>query len=235
MKIIIDKFKIKLKEFIYKRYNISFSQGGGDDIQLNKLLKRNEKGVFVDIGCWHPIKGSNTYYFYLRGWKGICVDPNSQLESLYNLYRPKDTFVNCAIGIAADEKVFYYQLKEGYTAMNTLNYASIEKHNLKDKIMRSDKVPIYSLKDILDKNLKLNDRLDFFDIDVEGLDLEVLKSNDWVKYRPKVIMIETDLPIQNDISSDIVKYLELVDYKLVSKSVINGDLGNLFLLDKKSI
>jgi len=62
----------------------------------------------------------------------------------------------------------------------------------------------------------------------------VLKSNDWLKYRPKVIQIETDLPIQNDISSDIVKYLESVEYILVGKSVINGNLGNLFLLDKNA-
>ncbi|MCF8272801.1 MAG: hypothetical protein K9I95_03120 [Flavobacteriaceae bacterium] len=138
MKNYIKKIKIRLKEFIYKRYNISFWQGGGDDIQLNKLLKRDSKGVFVDIGCWHPTKGSNTYYFYLRGWKGICIDPNPQLGDLYKLYRPK------------------------------------------------------------------------------------------------VIQIETDLPIKKDVSSEIVKYLELVDYVLVGKSVINGNLGNLFLLDKKT-
>lgn len=234
MKNFIKKIKIRLKEFIYKRYNISFSQGGGDDIQLNKLLKRDSKGVFVDIGCWHPIKGSNTYYFYLRGWKGICIDPNPQLGDLYKLYRPKDKFINCAVGTDEGKDITYYQLKEGYSAMNTLNYESINKHNLQNQVLSSDKVPVYSLKDILDKNLKHTDRLDFFDIDVEGFDLEVLKSNDWVKYRPKVIQIETDLPIKKDVSSEIVKYLELVDYVLVGKSVINGNLGNLFLLDKKT-
>jgi hypothetical protein len=62
------------------------------------------------------------------------------------------------------------------------------------------------------KNLDKNDRLDFFDIDVEGFDLEVLKTNDWVKYRPKVIVIESDISLQNDISSEIVKYLELQNY-----------------------
>jgi len=231
---IVDIFQIRLKELIYKRYNISFSQGGGDDIQLNKLLKRDGKGVFVDIGCWHPIKGSNSYYFYLRGWKGICIDPNPKLKQLFSLYRPKDIFINCAVG-TSDEEMTYYQLRDGYSAMNTLNYDSIEKLNLKDLIESSEEVPVYSLTDILDKNLKVTDRLDFFDIDVEGLDLEVLKSNDWVKYRPKVIQIETDLPIQKDTTSDIVKYLELVDYRLVAKSVINGNLGNLFLLDNKAI
>lgn len=228
----IDKTKNKIREFIYKRYNISFSQGGGDDIQLNKLLKANQPGVFVDIGCWHPVKASNTYYFYLRGWKGICIDPNPELKSLYNFYRPKDTFVNCAIGLE-NQNLTYYQLNDSYTAMNTLNFDFIKKYNLESQIKYSLNIPIYNLKDILDKNILKGERLDFFDIDVEGFDLEVLKTNDWVKYRPKVVLIESDLSIQNDINSDIVKYLETVDYKFVAKSVINGNLGNLFFIDNK--
>ena len=75
--------------------------------------------------------------------------------------------------------------------------------------------------------------MDFFDIDVEGFDLEVLKTNDWKKYRPKVIVIESDSPLKEDITSEIVNYLEAVNYKLIGKSIINGDLGNLFLIDNK--
>lgn len=228
----IDKAKNKIREFIYKRYNISFSQGGGDDIQLNKLIKEKTPGVYVDIGCWHPVKSSNTYFFYLRGWKGICIDPNPELKSLFDFFRPKDNFINCAIG-PKDKSLTYYQLHDNYSTMNTLNYDFIKMHNLENQIKCTINVPIYNLKDILDKNILEGDRLDFFDIDVEGFDLEVLKSNDWVKYRPKVVLIETDLSIQNDINSDIVKYLETLDYRLVAKSIINGNLGNLFLMDNK--
>lgn len=224
--------KNKIREFIYKRYNISFSQGGGDDIQLKKLIKSDSPGVYVDIGCWHPVKASNSYYFYLRGWKGICIDPNPDLKSLFNQYRPKDNFINCAIGLG-DEKLTYYQLNDSCSAMNTLNYDYIKKNNLENQIKSIVDVPIYNLKDILDKNILEGDRLDFFDIDVEGFDLEVLKSNDWEKYRPKVILIETDLSIQNDINSEIVKFLESVGYIFVAKSVISGNLGNLFLMDNQ--
>jgi hypothetical protein len=90
---------------------------------------------------------------------------------------------------------------------------------------------MYSLKEILDSNLEENDRLDFFDIDVEGFDLEVLKSNDWNRYRPKVIIIESDFSIKIDIYSEVVTYLELQNYRLIGKSIINGDLGNLFLIE----
>lgn len=227
----IFKAKNKIREFIYKRYNISFSQGGGDDIQLKKLIKATTSGVYVDIGCWHPVKASNTYFFYLRGWKGICIDPNPELKSLYDKYRPKDNFINCAIG-PKGQNLTYNLLNDNYSAMNTLNYDFIKKHNLENQIKRTINVPIYNLKDILDKNILKGDRLDFFDIDVEGFDLDVLKSNDWVKY-PKVILIETYLAIHDDINSEIVQYLESVDYRLIAKSIISGNLGNLFLIDNQ--
>lgn len=223
--------KNKIREFIYNRYNISFSKAG-DDIQLNKLIKAITPGAYVDIGCWHPVKASNTYYFYLRGWKGICIDPNPELKILYNKFRKNDIFINSAIGID-NQDLKYYMLNNNYSSMNTLNYDFIRNHDLENHIEQTINVPVHTLKDVLDKNINENDRLDFFDIDVEGLDLEVLKSNDWLKYRPKIIMIETDLCLLKDVNSDIVHYLATVDYRLIAKSVISGDLGNLFLINNQ--
>ena len=86
---------------------------------------------------------------------------------------------------------------------------------------------------ILDQNLKQNDRLDFFDVDVEGLDLEVLKTNDWNKYRPKVVVVESNMSIKQEFDSELAQYLELQNYKLIGKSNINDDLGNLFFVSNK--
>ena len=221
--------KSKLKEFLYKRLNVSFSKAG-DDIQLYKLINNDSPGVYVDVGCWHPVKASNTYFFYNRGWKGICIDPNPELIPLYKQLRPNDVFVNAGIS-NSKTPLDYYMLKE--SSMNTFSYDFLVKHQLDSQILNTFKVPMYSLKEVLDKNLNENDRLDFFDIDVEGFDLEVLKTNDWKKYRPKVIVIESDSPLKEDITSEIVNYLEAVNYKLIGKSIINGDLGNLFLIDNK--
>lgn len=222
----IFKTKNKIREFIYERYNISFSKSG-DDIQLMKLINNNLPGAYVDIGSWHPVKASNTYYFYVRGWRGICIDPNPELLSLYEKFRPNDNFINAGVGNSKNSLV-YYMMEE--SSMNTFSKDFIMKHELESKIKKQISVPLYSLKEILDINLGKNDRLDFFDIDVEGFDLEVLKSNDWVKYRPKVIVIESDISIKEDIGSEIVKYLEIQNYRLIGKSIINGNLGNLFLI-----
>ncbi|MBE0391138.1 hypothetical protein BJQ96_00970 [Flavobacterium sp. PL0002] len=215
-----------LKRIIRKRYNISFSKSG-DDIQLMKLINSDIPGTYVDIGCWHPIKASNTYFFYLRKWKGICIDPNPELKPLYDKFRSSDHFINAGIG-NSNTTLDYYMLEE--SSMNTLSYEFIKKHNLESKIIKKIKIPLYSLKEILDQNLNENDRLDFFDVDAEGYDLEILKTNDWTKYRPKIIVVESDDNLQNDITSEIVKYLELQNYSLLGKSIINKNLGNLFLV-----
>lgn len=222
MKMILDR----LKRIIRRRYAISFSKSG-DDIQLMKLINSNIPGTYVDIGCWHPIKASNTYFFHLRKWKGICIDPNPELKSLYEKFRPADNFINAGIG-NPNTTLDYYMLEE--SSMNTFSYEFIKKYNLESKVLKKIKIPMYSLKEILDQNLNENDRLDFFDVDAEGYDLEILKTNDWSKYRPKIIVVESDDTLKNDIVSEIVHYLETQNYRLLGKSIINGNLGNLFLV-----
>jgi FkbM family methyltransferase len=216
----------KLKAYIRGRYNISFSKAG-DDIQLMKLINQPNPGTYVDVGCWHPYKASNSYYFYLRNWKGICIDPNPELADLYKKFRPKDNFINAGIG-ASNQTLDYFMFEE--SSMNTFSKDFYEKHKTHSKLLQKIEIPLFSLKDILDKNLDKNDRLDFFDIDVEGFDLEVLKTNDWEKYRPKIIVIESDNPLKKDLDSEIVQYLAMQNYRLLGKSIINGDLGNLFLI-----
>jgi FkbM family methyltransferase len=225
----LESIKYAIKRKIYQRYNISFSKSG-DDLQLMKLINQSTPGTYVDIGCWHPVKSSNSFFFSLRNWKGICIDPNPELQKLYKKFRPNDVFVNCAVGDKeADLK--YYMLSDNYSSMNTLNLDFLKKHDLEKDIKNTITIPTFSLKEILDKNISVNDRLDFFDVDVEGFDLQVLQSNDWEKYRPKVVATESDISIKEDVVSEITVFLESVNYRLVGKTVMNGNLGNLLFLD----
>ncbi|OYU80798.1 MAG: SAM-dependent methyltransferase [Flavobacterium sp. BFFFF1] len=217
-----------LKELIRKRYNISFSKSG-DDIQLMKIINQSTPGVYVDVGCWHPFNASNTYHFYLRDWKGICIDANPEMAALYRKYRPADVFINAGVGTST-QPLTYCMFEE--SSMNTFDKEFIVKHDVGSKIIKRIDVEMRSLSAILEMHIKDGDRLDFFDIDVEGFDLEVLKSNNWDKFRPKVILVESDNPLIDDIGSEIVRYLEDKDYRLAAKSIINGDLGNLFLISK---
>ena len=64
------------------------------------------------------------------------------------------------------------------------------------------------LSKILDTHLK-NNEIDFLDIDVEGMDLDVLKSNNWLKYRPKLILVEIlDNNLDNIKKNPVVQFMQ---------------------------
>jgi len=65
--LIRSEYKLKINSTGY------YSQFGEDQI-LDKLLPE-KKGFFLDIGAGRPIRYSNTYLFYKRGWNGILIDP----------------------------------------------------------------------------------------------------------------------------------------------------------------
>ena len=61
--------------------------------------------------------------------------------------------------------------------------------------------------------------ISFLSIDIEGFDLKVLETNNWVKYRPEFIVVESyKIFIEDVIREDMYKYLKARDYSLISKS-----------------
>lgn len=220
-----------IKSLMERRMNVSFSRSG-DDLQLMKLINASTPGSYVDVGSWHPLKASNTYHFYLRGWKGICIDPNPELAAAYRKFRRNDIFENAAAGTDIGEVVKYYMFRDGYDSMNTLDGDFVKKNRLEDKIKQIIDVPIKPLSDILKEHITNTDRLDFFDIDAEGFDLKVLQSNDWNLFRPSIVVTETEMPLRADLDSEVSTYLEGVGYRLVGKTTIKGDLGNLYYIRK---
>ena len=51
---------------------------------------KNFIGKYVDIGCYHPIKYSNTALLYKKGWTGINIDLNKTSIDLFNFTRLRD-------------------------------------------------------------------------------------------------------------------------------------------------
>lgn len=225
----MSKVKDLLRTLIYSRYRVSFSKAG-EDIQLFKLFNKLN-GNYLDIGCFEPITFSNTYFFYLKGWSGYVIDPNPDLISKFATVRPKDKFINR--GISASSGVLkYYMLPQKLSSMNTFDYSFLEKNNLVSKIEREIEVPLSSMEELIEE-FKLSQAIDFIDVDVEGLDFEVLQSNNWELFRPPVVMVETDHSLTEDLSSPITKLLEDKEYKLLAKLVQNPNgSGNLIFCRK---
>ncbi len=197
---------------------VSFSQEG-EDLVLDRLLEQKSDGFYVDVGAHHPHRFSNTYFFYRKGWRGINIDAMPNSMALFKQLRPRD--INVEIPVSNQKQVLtYYVFNE--PALNTF---SAEEASKKDglreyKIINKIELQTLPLSDLLDRYLPLNTSIDFLTIDVEGLDLAVLHSNNWTKYQPNIILIESLNSALSEIAdNEVYIYLRSLGYQLISKTL----------------
>ena len=106
--------------------------------------------------------------------------------------------------------------------MNTFSPEFAEKFGGKDAVEKILKIQTHPLRYVFDEYLPKDKAIDLLDIDVEGLDMEVLQSNDWGKYRPKAMVIEMD--IENFETNPVNKFLRDLDYVLIGMTPINTQI-----------
>jgi len=163
---------------------VSWSQFGEDRL-IQTLFEPEHIGFFVDVGAFNPIYFSNSYGLYRKGWHGLAIDANLQMAEPFARFRPKDTFVHSAVGSHA-EFVTIRMFEMG--AFNCLDRYS---ENVPERFrgnMQNMKVPCKPLATILSGH-KIG-QIDFLNVDCEGMDLEILQSNDWKRWKPRVICVE---------------------------------------------
>ena len=194
-----------LKIYRNKKPSLHFGEFG-EDIFINRILKNINQGKYVDVGCYHPYKGSLTFKLYKRGWNGVNIDVSKTSIDLFNMSRKKDINLNLAIS-NFDGETFYYE-NSPINQQNSL----IQMNKLQKKI----KIKCLTLDTVLNnKNL---DEFDYLNIDVEGSELEVIKGFNLKRFNPKLITIENnDLTIDEYLKSEVCKILIENDYILVNK------------------
>lgn len=172
------------RKTLYLHHVLSFSQEGEDSI-LGRIFEGQPSGFYIDVGAHHPQRFSNTYRFYLRGWKGINIDPLPGSKDRFDRIRPRD--INLQIAIGCEKGVLtYYQFAE--PAYNTFDSSIAESRP--SPLIRRDQVAVFPLREILDQYLLPGQAIDFLSIDVEGLDEQVVVSNDWARFRPCYVLVE---------------------------------------------
>ena len=160
----------------------------GEDALLQAMLKWVRNGTYVDVGAYHPVLYSNTYALYKKGWKGIVIDPNLDMQPLYALLRPRDAFIHYAVGEREEQKT-YFMFDDG--AYNSFDEKRATGWKASRGLDIRAKVPVSfkPLATIL-KEQKIT-HIDFLNIDVEGMDLEVLQTHDW-SVPTRVIAVEDE-------------------------------------------
>ena len=176
--------------YLYYRPKIFFPQKSystyGEDIIIEQFFKNKKKGFYVDIGCYHPLEGNNTYLLFKKGWNGINADVNSLSIELFNRAREKDHNINLAVSDKNQKLKIYFRKK-----INMLNTSSkkLAKIHFRNGFQEKS-INACPLNEIIKKSKFDNRRIDFLNIDVEGKELNVLKSLNFTKYKPRLICIE---------------------------------------------
>src|ERR1041385_4532766 len=128
--------------------------------------------TYLDIGAHNPRVFSNTYLFYRKGARGVVVDPNPGLRSLYKKYRPNDVFLNAAVGSGKYGQSIEYFTMEPDTLSTTDAAVAARTADLGHRIVSTSAVPVLSLKKIVADNFS-GSKLDLLSLDVEGSEEDV--------------------------------------------------------------
>lgn len=181
---------------------IGYSQYGQDKKIFNFLKKEEgEKGFFIDIGAHDGVTYSNSNAFEKHfNWNGICIEPHPIVFEKLKENR-NCILENCAISNIEGELEFI--AASGYAEMlSGFNREDVIKDSLKNQKGSYEKIKVNTYR--LDTILNRYDvsTADFCSIDVEGNEMNVIKSLNWDNYRIKYLCIEANKEIE-----DIINYL----------------------------
>ena len=204
----------------YRAFNFVAPQEG-ENILLERIFAKKNKGFYVDIGAHHPVRFSNTLNLYQKGWSGINIEPNEEPIKAFNKMRPEDINLNIAVS-TIQNSCNYYKFKD--PALNTTDIKIVKMRERQGhKCIKKIIVPTQTLNQILSKYLKKKSVIDVLKIDVEGKELDVLKSNNWSKFIPKVIICEfINVDLGQLGKNRVYKFLKSKNYLLYCKLIQNG-------------
>jgi len=221
-KIIPQQLKVLLKDLAGRDVFSSYSQFGEDAYFKGKTWQKGEPmhlpkdGFYVDVGAYSPTESSNTHAFYKHGWKGINIDATPGVMDGFDLLRKRDINLNVAVGSENKELTFY-----SWGAPNVFNTADPALAKQREKILGYEpdhvKVLCMPLAEIMEKHMPPDANFNFLTVDVEGLDLEVLQSNNWQSYRPEIVVAENYSSTIDDLKvSELLKYMADQGYEIIA-------------------
>jgi FkbM family methyltransferase len=205
----------------------SYAQQGEDLIVDNVLKAIGIKGpaTYLDIGAYDPVFDSNTYTLYRAGGHGVLVEPNPAKIARLEKIRPRDKTLNVGVGLSLQPTTGDYYMIAGPSAglLNTFSKEDAEELQRKSPgkkvIEKVLKMPLLNINAIMQEHL--GGPPNFLSIDTEGMDLDILKTLDFDRFRPDVICVET-LGVGGDtVNVDILYLLESKRYSARGATFVN--------------
>jgi FkbM family methyltransferase len=169
----------------FTSYSLNF-----EDVILHRLFPVNQTGFYVDVGAGHPRFENDTFSLYQRGWCGINIEPNHGFHAALMEERPRDINLGVVLSDSFGGALTYYELNGSGLSTCDVEQATVYQASGLDVVPRE--VPVTTLSSILTE--AGIDHINILKVDVEGFEEKVLNGNDWEKFRPDVVVVETTYP-----------------------------------------
>ena len=218
---------------------MSYSLEGEDRI-IDSLLRKANIGTYFDIGCSDPIEISNTYWFYQRGWTGLCVDGRVDLSQRWRDTRPRDDFRAVLLGeVSGTTNYFNFpdptlntcdviaatRYRERFSGVELLTE---QRTVLSGKALWIDwftqRVSVGGVDEHLTRTVERVTPPTFVSVDVEGSELSILRGLLSPEFRPPLLVVETKLfNFLRPLEHPVVEYLVGTHkYCLISKTPLDA-------------
>ncbi|MGI4731459.1 MAG: FkbM family methyltransferase [Janthinobacterium lividum] len=159
----------------------------GEDLLIERLLHPGPSGTYVDVGANHPYAASNTYRLYVNGWRGLALDPNPTFAEGFRKVRPGGKYITTGVARTAGSLTYYEYDQHVFNTLSEERAADMLREGTRP--IRKRTVPCEPLATIVERELG-DTPIDLLNVDVEGLDREVLESLDLRHHRPTVLILE---------------------------------------------
>lgn len=170
-----------------------FYSQSGEDFILNEIFKGQESGFFVEVGCIDGRRFSNTLHFEEKSWKGICVEAHAGYIEMLRKNRPNSIICHCAAAEKEEDAVFYANARG---SLSTLDRSQ------ENKLKREFGKYFTGFEEQQIRKRRLDSifaecgvkEIDFMSLDIEGSEVEALRGIDFSKFKPTVLLVESDSP-----------------------------------------
>jgi FkbM family methyltransferase len=164
-----------------------------EDVILQRVFKDMLAGRYVDVGACFPRQDSNTYALYEKGWCGLVVEPllTAEMRSEWARFRPRDIVAEVAVGQEEGLLDFHLFPQRQISSGDPATVEHWKRHG--NQPVQTIKVPKLRLSSLYEKHFPTGD-WHLLSVDVEGMELDVLRGLDLTAHRPWMMVIEAVLP-----------------------------------------
>ena len=192
---------------------VSYAQNG-EDVVLWRALGHVDGGRYVDVGANHPVHDSVTWLFCSNGWRGVDVEPVEQFAALLESTRPDNDVVRAVVSDSGQDEMTFHEVVG--TGLSTSDAALATTYASRGFSTVRRTVPSRTLHQLCDlpQARDAHGETHFLKIDVEGDEASVLRSADFRRWRPWVVVVEATRPLSTEPShAEWEPILTAADYR----------------------